>query len=278
MIEFGTRLVTAHGDETCRFVNDSDTSHVSKFSPAERSAKAIVVSANATIENIDFSRFVLAADGARTVLPRVPTLPPGSTGVLAGVIRLPDGSPAARVPVVLAPASIVNSAASGNSVPPTTLLILLANPIYASAAAATRIRAQGGPIEIRTDNSGHYRFESISPDTYIVMAGYSDNPAYYPGTKEFRMATPNTTTPGTNLSNLDFSLPPSQGTNTTVQGKIVTLQSSPATGVGVLLVPGGKATGAAALLPARENQTIRTELRFPCWHYEGDSSGREPRI
>ena len=74
MIEFGTRLVTAHGDETCRFVNDLDTSHVSKFSPAERSAKAIVVSANATIENIDFPRFVSAADGARTVLPRVPTL------------------------------------------------------------------------------------------------------------------------------------------------------------------------------------------------------------
>ena len=62
-------------------------------------ARVVTVSAGAIVEAIDFSSFVPA-----TRMPIMGGLPVG-TGVLSGVIRFPDGSPAAGISVTAVPAS-----------------------------------------------------------------------------------------------------------------------------------------------------------------------------
>src|SRR5215467_8866616 len=69
-------------------------------------AKAVVVSADSTLDNINFSQYTAPAPalgglGALAISP----LPPGSTGVLSGIIRSSDGLPAAGIPVILIGAS-----------------------------------------------------------------------------------------------------------------------------------------------------------------------------
>jgi hypothetical protein len=59
------------------------------------SAKAISIVAGSTVESVDFSRYTAAAASTQAVLAVRPLspLPPGSTGVLSGVVRNVDGSP-----------------------------------------------------------------------------------------------------------------------------------------------------------------------------------------
>src|SRR5215471_11389924 len=68
-------------------------------------AKAVVVSADTALDNINFSQFTTPAPDLGTLAGLISfttaPLPPGSTGVLSGIIRASDGKPAVGIPVVL---------------------------------------------------------------------------------------------------------------------------------------------------------------------------------
>jgi len=57
------------------------------------SAKAIVVSADSSLDNINFSQYVAPPPTNIAALLST-TLPPGSTGIVSGIIRTSDGAPA----------------------------------------------------------------------------------------------------------------------------------------------------------------------------------------
>src|SRR5690348_258428 len=81
-------------------------------------------------------------------------LPQAGSGVITGVVRLPDGGPARGVRVAA-------------MVPPDSGF----NPGNASELAAIG----------KTDEFGRYRLEDVPPGRYYVVAGRVDAPTYYPG-------------------------------------------------------------------------------------------------
>lgn len=115
--------------------------------PFIASAKVILITAGTTVESVNFSRYVLPTISVGGF--GGPTLPPGSTGVLSGIVRSSDGTPESGVHVIAAP------------VTPKTA---------------------GGGTHGVTDVTGRYRIENVSPDTYNLVAGLSDSAVFYPAT------------------------------------------------------------------------------------------------
>src|SRR5262249_22253290 len=93
---------------------DSPTYYPNDTSVA--SAKVITVSAGGMVLDVNFSRYI-PATSVRLPPAIVSALPPGSTGLLSGVIRNSDGSPASGISVVAVPVSVLNNAAAGAGVP-----------------------------------------------------------------------------------------------------------------------------------------------------------------
>jgi hypothetical protein len=168
------------------------------------SAKAISIAAGSTFEGIDVSRYTAAVSsplGVIAVRPQT-SLPRGS-GVLSGVVRNADGSPAAAITVSAVPISFLNSAVAA----PVLVRATGTDVIYRQQGISLQPVVRGGWVAV-TDSQGRYRLDNVSPDTYNLIAGYSDLPVFYPGTSDSQNATVITTTPATQLTTLDFTLPP----------------------------------------------------------------------
>ena len=140
------------------------------------SARVITISAGGIVPDVNFSRYI-PATSVRLPPTLVTGLPPVSTGVLSGVIRNSDGSPAAGIAVGAVPVSILNNAAASTSVP---------LPLAAPPTSAGSIRLAGGVIRAITDSTGRYRIDSVSPDSYNIIAGFSDLPVFYPGSTRYQ--------------------------------------------------------------------------------------------
>jgi len=184
------------------------------------SAKVITVSAGSMVSEINFSRYVPATSVNQP--PVLTGLPPGSTGVLSGVIRNSDGSPASGIPVAAVPAAVLKNivAGSGAALPPSTISLI--QSLSTSSASAipslnVRIRTAGGGIHATTDNLGRYHIDSVSPDIYYILAGFSDLPVFYPGSSDITAATTLTTTPTSTLDTLNFIIPSAKGVPVRVQ-------------------------------------------------------------
>ncbi|HET9131364.1 MAG TPA: hypothetical protein VFO86_10475, partial [Terriglobia bacterium] len=121
-------------------------------------ALAVRITGGTVIENVDFSSFVPATRTIPFILQR----PPGSTGVLSGVIHYPDGTPASRMVVIVMPSPL---SAGGRSVSPNSSSLL------------------GQYVNIAiSDSNGSYRINNVTPGTYVIAAGTAEAPTFYPGT------------------------------------------------------------------------------------------------
>jgi len=170
-------------------------------------AREVRVTAGTVVSNVDFSSFVPALQNPQFAFTQ---LPPGSTGVLSGVISHPDGTPASGIVVTAVPSSLSRGTVSAS---PNSVIQLMA--IFRG--------------QTRTDANGRYRISSIAPGTYVIAAGYAETPAFYPGTSDFQAAKSITTTPTTNLDMLDFTV--SARTNgMRVSGRVTASGQVPAPG------------------------------------------------
>ena len=201
------------------------------FYPGTRDAamaRVVTVSAGALVEAIDFSSFVPAAR-----MPTMGSLPVG-TGVLSGVIRFPDGAPAAGIAVTavpasqfaggLAPAAVAapggyiilpsRSAVTGVVVSPSNFVIMIAGP---------------GARLAMTDVAGGYVLPNLPADTFYIAAGFAESPTFFPGVSDTLAAKSIATTPTTNLQSLDFTVPrPPAGV--TLTGRATVIAGAPADG------------------------------------------------
>jgi hypothetical protein len=190
-------------------------------------ARIVVVTAGGLAENVDFSGFVPAA---RNPVSALPTRVVGS-GVLSGVIRYPDGTPAAGITV----------AAASKSAPAVTPGVTLAMQVLNQPPGAPSIfLSTGAPVFIQpalpavTDLNGRYRIENLAADTYYIAAGFADAPTYFPGTPDLSFATTITTTATTRLDTIDFTVQrPVPIPGTTLSGKVVDGAGAPAAGAAV---------------------------------------------
>jgi len=227
------------------------------------SAEVIVIKAGATIEGVNFSQFIPAAPTLNGVNRSAQqALPPGSTGVLSGVLRYPDGAPASGITVV-AVVQLSGASTSPAAVPPALPSLGLPQiqfqpNIAATLATSTRIVGNiTSPVRFVTDINGRYRLSSIPPNTYVIMAGYADAPVFYPGVSDIQKASAIATTPTTMLDTLNFTVPALHGT-------IVHVHVSAAggrPGGGATLTLRGidlPATGLASILPQRTYKMTTT--------------------
>src|SRR6185436_12895734 len=105
--------------------------------------------------------------------------PAADTGVITGVVRMPDGAPAIHVRVAAMPVS-TEAIGPGNAM----MLVALGE----------------------TDDSGRYRLEEVPAGRYQVVAGRVDSPTFYPGVAEIALATVVTVTAGNEVAGIDFTI------------------------------------------------------------------------
>ena len=213
-------------------------------------AKPILIAADATIESIDFGKYV-AAPATFGLLGGGFGPPPGSTGVLSGVVRFANGTAASGLPVLAVPVSILNATITG---PPQQQFIAVGQQVSVlsySQPGTTQRLIRGGGLAI-TNSQGRFRMEDMTPDTYKIIAGYSDFPVFYPDTTDVQKATALTTTASTNLTALDITLP-AAFSPFFIRGRITALAGSTPGGVTMDLQYKGfsSPTGIGLLLPDR---------------------------
>jgi hypothetical protein len=195
-------------------------------------ARIVTVGANATIPNIDFGSFVPAnrAPGASRAPGGFSLLPPGS-GVLSGVLRFPDGTPAPGVSVVAIPVALVGT--TGAPAPPVSL------PLMA---------ARNSPAV--SDRSGAYQIPNLGAERYYVVAGHADAPIFYPGVADVTAARIVALATGTSsMDKLDFTVVrPLPGV--TVSGDVFTTS-------------GLAVTGASVRIRARDTMAVASTFGLP---------------
>ena len=220
------------------------------------SARVITVSAGTTVPDINFSRYIPASSGSPP--PAITGLPPGSTGVLSGLIRNNDGSPASGIPVVAVPVSVMAaiSASNGATLPASTISMIQSlsdGPASATSSLTARIRSAGGGIRALSDRTGRYRIEAVSPDTYYILAGFSDSPVFYPGSGDINAAARLTTTSTTMLDSLHFNLPSAK--RVPVRIRVQGRDGTPAPGANVEVKITDRASAIGSFLPNRTYPT-----------------------
>jgi hypothetical protein len=227
------------------------------------SAKAISIVAGSTIESVDFSRYTTAVSSTQGIIvaPPPPVLPPGSTGVLSGVVRNADGSLSVGTTVRAVPTSILSSNAVAGS---TFVRVTGTTVAYTQGTSSLQI-VRGGGIAV-TDSQGRYRLENVTPDTYNIITGYSDFPIFYPGTNDIQKATAITTTPTTMLTTLDFALSPPPKTFS-IRGHVSLNNGRPVGGVTLNLL------NPLRLLDASSSGPSRLNVFLPSRNYLSVKSG-----
>jgi hypothetical protein len=167
-------------------------------------ATTVTITDSTTMKDINFSRFVpaSAAPGSLFLAAAGLVPPPGSTGILSGVVRNADGMPAAGIPVSAVTISPIGA-----------MPLTIANTVALPAPLSFRLAYRSA-----TDAAGRYRFINVAPDTYYVVAGYREDPLYYPGATTIAAASAIVTTPTTNLNTLDMQIP-LQPPGMTIRGK-----------------------------------------------------------
>jgi hypothetical protein len=237
------------------------------------SAKAISIVAGSIVESVDFSRYTTAVSSTQGVIvaPPPPVVPPGSTGVLSGVVRNADGSPSVGTTVRAVPTSILNSNAAAGS----TFVRVTGTTVANTQVASSLQIVRGGGIAV-TDSQGRYRLEYVTPDTYNIITGYSDFPVFYPGTNDIQKATAITTTPTTMLTTLDFALSPPPKTFS-IRGHVSLNEGRPVGGVTLNLL------NPLRLLDASSSGPSRLSVFLPSRSYlsvksEGDGSFEIPDV
>jgi hypothetical protein len=114
------------------------------------------------------------------LLPQAPAPRQADGGTIAGEIRLPDGTPAARVRVG-------------------ALAIRVRSPNTNGITVLSRMT--------ETDEAGRYRLENVPAGRYYIVAGTITSPMYYPGTFSLADAANITVVSGTNIAGLNFNFP-----------------------------------------------------------------------
>lgn len=220
------------------------------------SARVVSVAAGTVVDTVDISGFVPARTNPAGTLHIVSVS--SGTGVMSGVIRMADGTPAVGWAVALVPVGGTNAVAVN-----ATGRIITIQPAGApfappappalpgaviTAAPPTRIvttvvAMAGGPpsFNAQTDLNGRYRIQNIPPGTYTIAAGFAESATYYPGSATAAGATPVVTTPTTNIDNLDFTVAPVPP-GVSIRGKIESTFG---------LTPG---SAAVSIQPAGSNQ------------------------
>jgi hypothetical protein len=173
-------------------------------------ARIITVARDFVVQDIDFGTFVPA-----TAAPR--GFPPGN-GVLSGVLRYPDGTPASGISVVATPVSVGQGAV--------TLTV-----INTTQSAMTMTRIANPRVQAVTDASGAYQIQNLGPESYHLVAGYSEAPVFYPGVPDVAAAKTVIVALNSKIDNLDFTV--SRPAGVTVSGVVSTTSGLPPTGANV---------------------------------------------
>jgi hypothetical protein len=213
-------------------------------------ARVVTVASGGLVEAIDFSSFVPATNSQ----------PFSGTGVLSGVIRFPDGTPAVGIPVVAA-------SVSGGGSPSGNFTVQVRGPIALPAPAGTLpalfqinsiVVRSGGGVQLlaSTDVRGRYTFPRTPADTYYIAAGYAESPTLYPGVTDLAAAKTLVTTPTTNVNTLDFSLSRPPAAAGVVRGRLTAVGGVPLGGIRVDIVSTSSARvtspyGLPSISPAR---------------------------
>jgi hypothetical protein len=184
------------------------------------SARLITVTSGGVVEGIDFGSFVPAV---RSPIPTAILNTP--TGILAGTVRFPDGTPAASIRVAAFPQSVP---LPPTAVPPGTTL----------------------PRPVQTDAGGNYQINSVALGWYYIVAGFREAPGFHTGGAGATQPKAILLTSPTAIGSLDITIPfPAHRSGTTVSGKVLTKDGVPAAGAMVqILAPwsgGGTITGVA---------------------------------
>jgi protocatechuate 3,4-dioxygenase beta subunit len=213
-------------------------------------ARVVTVASGGLVEAIDFSSFVPASRSPSGFV----TVPRG-TGVVSGVIRFPDGTPAAGIPVLLISAASVSS----GGVPP---LLQILQPNLAGAAVGTpsqtisiTLAGMFARFFTTTDLNGRYGLASLPADSFYLAAGYAESPTLYPGVRDLASAQTIAVTATTNLNTLDLTVPRPPTGSATIRGRVTTSGDAPASGVRVDISsptpPAPSPLGLPALSPNR---------------------------
>ena len=173
----------------------------------------VTIASGARLDGIDFSRYVArgpaVSEFTRTIISfnatfglqaPVPVLP-----TMSGVIRLPNGKPAAGMDVLAVPVP-------GGATP-------AGSP--GSIAASTAVRG-------RADDTGQFRLVNVAPGSYYIVAGTPDFITLYPGTTEVSKATsiPVNTR---DVINVDFTV----SGGVVLSGRVLAVGGAPAMGASV---------------------------------------------
>jgi hypothetical protein len=182
-------------------------------------ARVISVARDLVVQDIDFGTFVPAS--------RTPGGPPPGNGVLSGVLRYSDGTPASGISVV---ATLL--AAQGNVIYMTTTPTGTLS-IATSFAALTPFNIRSGNQAV-TDAAGAYQIPSLGPETYRIAAGYADAAVFYPGVPDAAAAKTVVLALNARIDKLDFTLP-RRAVGVRISGRVSTTSGLPATSATVRL-------------------------------------------
>jgi len=227
-------------------------------------ARVVTVTVGGLVEAIDFSSFVAAQRS-----PGLVTIARG-TAVISGVLRFPDGTPAAGIPVIVVSSALVTSAA-GPAFSVQRTLIQLVPPNFAFGAsgppspiqpvAAVVFSGNSGQFLTTSDASGRYTVANLPADSFYIAAGYAEASALYPGVPDLAAAKAVTTTPTTNVNTVDLTIPRPPTGKATVRGRVTTIGDVTAGGVRVDIVnaspPPPSVVGLPTLFP---NRFVNTDL------------------
>jgi len=217
-------------------------------------ARIVSVTSRGLVEAIDFSSFVPSARPRQVAVAAIL-----GSGFVSGVLRFPDGTPAAGIPVVSTSAALVPG---GPAPSPASMVVLVgtnivqlsqvnsetptlpppvppAPPPTPTSVGPVRITvgSNGLTLVTSTDATGRYAFPNFPNGTFYIAAGYAESSTIYPGATDLREAKTITTIASANVNTLDFTVTRPPTVSVAVRGRLMFLGDSPAGGASVELLP-----------------------------------------